>query len=184
MTQPTQKNAPHVVFLFIMACSALAFAGCASPNDIQPTASDQPAVTSPAPTDDTTNPTSADKETTNPAANPTPSPTPAPTPSPKPSAANYKDGTYNATGKYNSPAGPETIEVTVTLKGDVVTDATVVSDATNTKSKFMQGMFIDNFKPQVIGKKIQDIHLTKVSGSSLTPIGFNDALTKIETKAS
>lgn len=108
---------------------------------------------------------------------------PAPTPAAKPSATLYKDGTYSADGVYSSPAGAEDIGVTLTLKGDVVTDASVVPHATNMKSKFMQGMFIDGYKAQVIGKNISDLHLTKISGSSLTPAGFNDAVAKIEVQA-
>ncbi len=98
-------------------------------------------------------------------------------------AANYKDGTYDVKGAYTSPAGPETIDVKLTLKDNKVTDAEVVSEATNPKSKFMQGAFISGYKDMVIGKNINDIHLEKVSGSSLTPKGFNDALEQIKTQA-
>jgi hypothetical protein len=95
-----------------------------------------------------------------------------------------KDGTYTAEGSYVSPAGAESITVTLTLKDEVVTDAVVKSNATAKKSIFMQGMFIDNYTPMVVGKKITEIQLDKVSGSSLTPKGFNDAVAKIEAQAS
>lgn len=98
-------------------------------------------------------------------------------------AASYKDGTYDVKGAYTSPAGPETIDVKLTLKDNVVTDAVVVSEATAPKSKFMQAAFISGYKDMVVGKKINDIHLEKVSGSSLTPMGFNDALEKIKSQA-
>lgn len=98
-------------------------------------------------------------------------------------AAAYKDGVYDVKGAYTSPAGPETIDVKLTLKDNVVTDAEVVSEATAPKSKFMQGAFISGYKEFVIGKNINDIHLEKVSGSSLTPMGFNDALEKIKSEA-
>lgn len=178
MTQPIlhkQTISPHIFFLFTVACVALFVSGCTTPNDLPVTPVIPPNV---AATQTTPPPTTPDS-----APAPTPTPVPAPTPTPKPTAATYKDGTYTAVGKYDSPAGPEIIDVTVTLKGDVITDTTVVGEATNKKSIFMQGQFIDNYKPQVIGKKIQDILLGKISGSSLTPIGFNDALTKIESKA-
>lgn len=100
-----------------------------------------------------------------------------------PDAASFKDGTYTAEGDYVSPNGPETISVTLSLKGGVVTDAQVAGGAQFGRSKMMQGMFIDNYKPFVIGKSITDINLTKVSGSSLTPKGFNDAVSKIEAQA-
>lgn len=178
MIQPIthkQTTSPHTFFLFTVACAVLFVAGCASPNDLPVPPPIPPNV---AATQTTPPPTTPDSVPA-----PAPTPVPIPAPSPKPTASTYKDGTYTAVGTYESPAGPEAIDVTLTLKGDVITDTTVVGEATNRKSISMQGQFIDNYKPQVIGKKIQDVNLTKVSGSSLTPIGFNDALTKIESKA-
>jgi hypothetical protein len=96
----------------------------------------------------------------------------------------FKDGTYSSVGKYVSPAGPEEIAVTVTVKDNVITEATVEPKATAPKSKFMQGVFKDNFKEMVVGKNISEVKLTKVSGSSLTPKGFNDALDQIKKQAS
>lgn len=97
--------------------------------------------------------------------------------------ATYKDGKYDAVGQYTSPAGEEEIAVTITLKDNVVTDATVVAKATAPKSQFMQKAFIGGFKDQVIGKNINEIQLTKIAGSSLTPKGFNDALEKVKSQA-
>lgn len=99
------------------------------------------------------------------------------------SGATYKDGTYSAQGNYNSPAGPESINVTLTLKNDIVTDATVTSLAKDDKSQHYQGLFISGYKQYVIGKNINTIQLDKVSGSSLTPAGFNSAVSKIEVQA-
>ena len=95
----------------------------------------------------------------------------------------YKDGEYKQVGSYTSPAGQETIDVDLTLKGGVVTEVVVTPKAENPKSKYLQGVFIDNFKPMVVGKNIKDLNLGKVAGSSLTPKGFNDALTKIKAEA-
>lgn len=95
----------------------------------------------------------------------------------------YKDGTYEAVGNYVSPGGEESIDVTVTLKGGVVSDAKVVSNAFRPTSKQMQASFIGGFKEQVVGKSIDEIHLTKVAASSLAPKGFNDAVEKIKNQA-
>lgn len=95
----------------------------------------------------------------------------------------YKDGSYDATGTYTSPGGAEEIEVKVTLKDNVITDSEVISKATRSESKEYQGKFLDGYKSQVIGKNINQVNLTKVSGSSLTPKGFNDAITKIKAEA-
>ncbi len=95
----------------------------------------------------------------------------------------YKDGTYTKTGNYVSPGGPEQIEVTVVIADDVIKEATVVSKATLDGSKMFQGKFIEGFKEQVIGKSVDSIKLDKVSGSSLTPKGFNDALEQVKAEA-
>ncbi len=95
----------------------------------------------------------------------------------------YKDGTYNSKGSYNSPAGAEEIDVTVVLKNDVITDVTVKSLATVDASKNWQGKFIGGVKAEVVGKKLSEVNLTKVSGSSLTPKGWNDAVAKIQVQA-
>lgn len=95
----------------------------------------------------------------------------------------YVDGQYEAVGEYRSPGGDETIDVLLTLESGVVVDATVVSNATLPNSVQFQGMFVENFKEQVVGKNIDDLDLTHVSGSSLTPKGFNDAVEKIKRQA-
>jgi uncharacterized protein with FMN-binding domain len=95
----------------------------------------------------------------------------------------YKDGTYSATGSYISPGGDEKIGVTLTLKDDVITSASVNPESASSEGRQYQGIFQQNFQPLVIGKNISDVHLTTVSGSSLTSGGFNQALALIETQA-
>lgn len=104
----------------------------------------------------------------------------------KPTTTNanmYKDGTYTADGAYVSPGGPRDIGVTITLANGLITDTTTEVRATDATSKRLQQEFADNYKQMVVGKSIDEVNLTKVSGSSLTPKGFNDALTKIKTEA-
>jgi uncharacterized protein with FMN-binding domain len=102
---------------------------------------------------------------------------------PKKTTSVYKDGTYTATGSYMSPGGQDEIGVTLTLKGDVVTDVSATEMANDPRSKQYENMFIGGFKQYVVGKNIATLSLTKVSGSSLTPKGFNDALAKIKAQA-
>jgi uncharacterized protein with FMN-binding domain len=94
------------------------------------------------------------------------------------------DGTYQATGSYTSPAGPETIDISLTIIDGVITESTFVSNATNASSVKFQGMFGEGYKDVVIGQSITTLKLDKVSGSSLTPKGFNDAVDQILTQAS
>ena len=100
-----------------------------------------------------------------------------------PSTTTYKNGTYSAIGNYGSPGGSETINVELTFSNDVITSANVISNATRPASINWQEAFISGYKPFVVGKKIDEVILTKVSGSSLTPKGFNEALAEIKVQA-
>lgn len=97
--------------------------------------------------------------------------------------AEFEDGTYTATGSYISPAGEETIDVSITLEGGVITASEFTGNATNEKSVTYQGLFASGYEDQIIGKMVNEVALDKVSGSSLTPKGFNDALDQIRTQA-
>jgi uncharacterized protein with FMN-binding domain len=95
----------------------------------------------------------------------------------------YKDGTYSATGTYFSPGGKESLNINVTLDNDIVTTAAVESGANDSTATTYQDSFIGGYKSYVVGKKINTIKLSNVSGSSLTSQGFNNALKQIEQKA-
>lgn len=99
------------------------------------------------------------------------------------STSTYKDGTYNAQGTYDSPAGMEGIAVSVTLQNDVVVSSTVTNQAGDRTSSRYQDKFINNFQGYVVGKNIDSINLGVIGGSSLTPEGFNQALLKIKAQA-
>jgi uncharacterized protein with FMN-binding domain len=95
----------------------------------------------------------------------------------------YKDGTYSAEGDYITHVGQKYIQVTVTLKNDIITSADVKNEADDKMSEHYQDSFISGYKTQVIGKDISSVHVTKVALSSLTPNGFNSALQTIEKQA-
>jgi uncharacterized protein with FMN-binding domain len=92
-------------------------------------------------------------------------------------------GTYKAVGSYDSPGGVEHIDVSLTLSNSVVTAADVVSKANDPTASSYQNYFISGYKSYVIGKKVTDIKLSNVSGSSLTSQGFNEALKSIISQA-
>jgi uncharacterized protein with FMN-binding domain len=98
-------------------------------------------------------------------------------------ASTYKNGTYTATGDYVSPGGNEHITVTVTLSSDKITAASVAPQPATSTSRQYQGMFASNFKQFVVGKDADEVSLSRVSGSSLTSRGFNDALDQIKQQA-
>lgn len=97
--------------------------------------------------------------------------------------ASFKDGTYSANGTYENPAGSQTVQVSLTLKDGVVTAATFTGHPDNPTTITMQNKFKAGFTQEVVGKPIDQIALTVVNGSSLTPKGFMDALNKIKTQA-
>ncbi len=96
----------------------------------------------------------------------------------------YENGTYQATGNYTSPAQEEEVDIVITLADGVVVDAQFEGKATNATSQKMQGLFSEGFTEEVVGKNIDDINLTVVNGSSLTPKGFMDALEQVKEEAS
>jgi uncharacterized protein with FMN-binding domain len=95
----------------------------------------------------------------------------------------YKDGTYEATGQYATPESVETVDVTLILAGDTITDVTVTGDPQAAESKEYQSKFIGGIKSEVVGKKLDEISVSKVAGSSLTSGGFNKAVDTIKTEA-
>src|ERR1035437_384141 len=102
---------------------------------------------------------------------------------PKKTASVYTNGTYSATGSYGSPGGQEQLSVTLSLINDIITAVSVTPGAYDRRSQNYQNAFISGYKQYVLGKNIADVNLTRVSGSSLTPAGFNDALAQIKAQA-
>ncbi|MFU8945685.1 FMN-binding protein [Mycetocola zhadangensis] len=98
-------------------------------------------------------------------------------------AGEYTDGEYTATGDYQSPGGPESVTVTLTLADNVVTALDVTGSGSTPNARRFQGEFIDNIADVVVGKPIDDLSVSKVAGSSLTSGGFNNALDQIKDDA-
>lgn len=94
-----------------------------------------------------------------------------------------KDGAYSATGTYSTPGGTESIGVKVTLTDSMITEASVTTMGETGEAQEYQSKFASGFKSQVVGKKIDEVSLSRVAGSSLTSNGFNDALSDIEKQA-
>jgi uncharacterized protein with FMN-binding domain len=108
---------------------------------------------------------------------------PPPATVPKKTASVYKDGTYTATGSYMSPGGEDQITVTLTLANDVITAVSVTPAAGDWTSQRYQSYFASGYKQYVVGQNIDNVNLTYVSGPSLTPAGFDDAISQIKAQA-
>ena len=102
---------------------------------------------------------------------------------PASSSARYKDGSYSSEGSYSSPGGNEEIAVTITITNGKVTNSSVKPRAATNESKEYQADFVDGYKVLVTGKDLATLQLGRVSGSSLTSRGFNEALDAIRSQA-
>ena len=99
-------------------------------------------------------------------------------------ASSLKDGSYTESATYQSPGGTQKVTVKATLASGVVTDLTVTTDASDPTAKQYQTQFINGINSEVVGKKITSLKVSRVAGSSLTSIGFNEAIAAIEKDAS
>lgn len=95
----------------------------------------------------------------------------------------YVDGTYTADGSYQTPETVESIDVTLTLEGDVVTAVEVVGDPQRRESQQYQSQFIGGIADVVVGRKLDEVSVSRVAGSSLTSGGFTQAVEKIKSDA-
>ncbi len=96
--------------------------------------------------------------------------------------ATFQDGTYEASGTYANPGGQSSIDVTMTIADNTVTDLKLEPGATGTSLQY-QKQFIGGAADEVVGKALSEINVSKVSGSSLTSTGFNIALEQIRKDA-
>lgn len=94
-----------------------------------------------------------------------------------------KDGSYTATGDYQSPGGPSAVEVTVALRGGVISAVKVVPKAADATARQYESQFASGVDAVAVGKPIAGLEVGAVSGSSLTSQGFEKALATIQEQA-
>ena len=99
------------------------------------------------------------------------------------SNANYKDGSYTEPGAYVSPGGEEHISVTLTLSKNVITAMKVITVKADPTATGYEGLFEGGIAAATVGKNINTLNIGVVAGSSLTSMGFNNALAKIKADA-
>ena len=71
----------------------------------------------------------------------------------------------------------------MTLDNGVATAVRVTPNATDPTSLDYQERFADAVPAVVVGRRIDELRVQKIAGSSGTPNGFNDAVSKIEDAA-
>jgi FAD:protein FMN transferase len=97
------------------------------------------------------------------------------------SQSTYADGVYRATGQYGG--GPSFITVTATLENNVVTAVEVTPHATDPTSLDYQRRFAAAVPEVVVGKRIDEVNVGRLAGSSGTPNGFNAAIQRIKEQS-
>lgn len=80
---------------------------------------------------------------------------------------------------YQSPAGPESMKVSITTKDGVITSVTATPLATNPISLKLQTAFADGVSKSVVGKAVKGLKVDTVSGASLTTGAFNAYIASI-----
>jgi hypothetical protein len=89
----------------------------------------------------------------------------------------------SGTAKYNTPARvTHDIAVTFTLKDDIVNDVSVNYDNGKGPANDYQKRFESKYRAEIIGKKLNEVSLSRVGGASLTSNGFNEAVKAIKAQ--
>lgn len=100
------------------------------------------------------------------------------------SPAAVSDGDYSAEGSYSNPGGQSEVQVDLTITDGKIADIKVTPQASNGTSKGFQQKFAGGIADEVVGKSLDGLDVSKVSGSSLTSQGFNQAIDQIKADAS
>lgn len=96
---------------------------------------------------------------------------------------NFKDGKYIAEGKYNSPEGTVSIDLTIDIKDNKIESVEVIPKVGLISGSY-QEMFGKDISRVVKGKPLDaPFDLSQVNGSSLTGIGFRNAVEDIKRQA-
>lgn len=99
------------------------------------------------------------------------------------SNATYKDGTYDASANFQTPDGIDGITVKVTIANNVITSVSADTTASSRESQQYDDAFLSSYKSEVVGKNVNEVHLNRTAGASLTSDGFNKALDEIRQNA-
>ena len=153
------------------ACSTGVLPGCAAGKEVTPSNDEY----------------AGRAQTANPAPAGTTAPdTTAPAPAPTVTGGPYADGQYAASESYGVVDGvieEDSIDVTATLQGGVITDVSVTGHPLLTQSHdYMQG-FVNEISGAVVGRSVEDAHVTALAGASKTSDAFNDAIDDIASQA-
>ncbi len=95
----------------------------------------------------------------------------------------YKNGVYTITETYPSPGGNEQFGLSFTISGDKVVSASFTPKPVSPVGKTLQDKFNAEFKQYVVGKSVDEISISVISGASLTSAAFMKAMANIKAQA-
>lgn len=95
----------------------------------------------------------------------------------------YRNGRYTATGHYLTPGGNESIAVSIDVQADAVAASAIQVEATSPTARQFQQQFRTTIASHITARPLSTLSVSRVSGASLTSLGFNDALAKVRQEA-
>jgi len=96
----------------------------------------------------------------------------------------YQDGTYITTVNYEIPYGyVEPMEVTLQLENNTIKDVAASFAIVNPVSEGYQQTFLGYVSREVVGRKVDNVSLSRMTGASLTNQAFDAALAEIKAEA-
>lgn len=151
------------------------------------TATTIPAVIEPLQEDTSVPKTETPTPTPPPVKTPVSIPTPVPVPQPVeeiPSVplSDYVDGSYRSQVSYRTPEDTYSLDLTLTIVNDVITNSSVSFDTKGVKDSYSK-RFSSAYQSSVIGQDLGSISLSRVGGASLTTRAFNNAVSNIRNQA-
>ncbi|WP_250708179.1 FMN-binding protein, partial [Actinomyces sp. 217892] len=103
-----------------------------------------------------------------------------------PTGGPYADGEYTSTQTYgvlDDLLEQDSIDVTVTLADGVVTEVEVVGHPFAERSKDYMQDFVNEVAGEVVGRSVEQAHVTALAGASKTSDAFNEAIDAIAAQA-
>ncbi|MCL3776693.1 MULTISPECIES: FMN-binding protein [unclassified Actinomyces] len=128
----------------------------------------------------------AGRAQTHEAAAPARTPSRAPEAPAAPTGGPYADGEYTSTQTYgvlDDLLEQDSIDVTVTLADGVVTEVEVVGHPFAERSKDYMQDFVNEVAGEVVGRSVEQAHVTALAGASKTSDAFNEAIDAIAAQA-
>lgn len=105
---------------------------------------------------------------------------------PAPTGGPYADGQYSVTESYGIVDGvieEDSIDVTLTLRGGLITQVSVTGSGLTDTSRDFIADFAEEIDGVVVGRSVEDAHVTALAGASKTSEAFNDAVDAIAEQA-